>query len=450
MQSYPILSANKYTGSPSASSAPKIAPEEIISMIGEAPTVGSYGHATTTHIFTKDGVVTKTANNRFVIPHADFLKNGYFSQRDDYEIEGMKKAGEGVRPDMFDIIPKMPDFGLIVSPSLGMYFPDKGDTPVSLRTSHDIVNAVNPNRLGYSHSKLANFEGDLRNLQYDNANRLNYEPAEWINFLAKKGFSIDTTPNPGIIGLGVEKGDFLAAYYPGKDYLIREENFQDKARNLISKYGLTCQEAVEAMKRSVMLHEIGHVLGIGGGRRHEKLQGLLQAEFYSIMAQGVKGTKMERIYRALAQEGKDYAKGYSLSLLDLISGESNEGSAELREIKRKFLVEAVKSGVEDVEGYVNRRMEETLGPILSGEPSYKPSGNNPKPKTSKSEYKSMKGTREREAREYSDNDSEVSATEADGPKRMSRMSNLEQIAETGNKAEARQEKQEAKAEAPSE
>ncbi|MCB7441768.1 hypothetical protein, partial [Bacteroides thetaiotaomicron] len=53
------------------------------------------------------------------------------------------------------------------------------------------------------------------------------------------------------------------------------------------------------------------VLGVEGDRKGEELQGLLQAEFYSMMAERFKGTNMERVYRALAHEGIDYARWYS-------------------------------------------------------------------------------------------------------------------------------------------
>ena len=387
--SYKILSQH-YEGPPSVRVSPKVDAKDIKSNQGMAidrestkggqPTHGSYGHAAPTVILTKDGVVTRSSNNKFETSYRDYNRNGPVTQIDDYYFGHWIKAGTDVRPNMFSLIPKMTDFGLIESPRLGMYFPNERDTPVSLRTSHDIVNAVNPNRLGYFHSKLANFNQELKNLIYDNTNRLNYEATEWVNFLAKKGISVDTSSNPGVTGLGVEKGNFLAAYYPGKGYLVREENFHNKAKNLISRYGLSDRESVEAMKRSVLLHEFAHVLGIGGSRKDEKLQGMLQAEFYSVMAQRFKVTKIERIYRELSQEGEDYAKDFSPSLLDLIVGEKKEDNIELRKIEHKFLKEAIELCVEDVEGYVNMRMEETLGPVLRGEPSYKPSRNNSKSK----------------------------------------------------------------------
>lgn len=317
-------------------------------------------------IFAKDKVVRVTANTRFETSYKDFLKNGPVTQIDDYRFGRWIKRGNDNYPNRGwnKPIPKMPDFAVIQSPRLGMYFHSEHDTPVNLRTSHDIVNAFDPNRLGFAYSKIANLEQTLRSMNPGNEHYS--EAAEWIGFLAKKGFSIDKSHHQGIIGLGVEEGDFLAAYYPA-GYLVREANFRNKAKSLISRYGLADSEAVKAMQRSVLLHEFGHVAGI----ESEKLQGLLQAEFYSTMAERYKGTKWERIYKALAQEGIDYARESSISLLDLISGEGGEGDARLRAIERNFLKVAVALGVRDVGEYVNMRMEETLGSILRGEPSYK-------------------------------------------------------------------------------
>ena len=354
------------------------------------------------------------------------------------------KAGNDNPPSRHSLITKMPDFGYItgVTP-VRMNFSNPGDTPVNLHTRHSVLNAVNPNRLGYFHSKIENFNQDLRNLMFDKANRLNYEAAEYINFLDKKGFSIDTTKNPGIVGLGVEKGDFLAAYYPNKGYLIREQDFHNRAKSLISRYGLTDKEAVEAMKRSVLLHEFGHVLGIGGSRKDEKLQGELQAEFYSTMAERFKGTKLGRIYRALAREGRDYAKERSSSLLELIASDERSTTDEtIEQIHAKFETEAIALGLRGREfaRYVNERIRETYGAIAEGDPSYKESKSNSKTKPSKSrkleemveenkegtksdskyksrisksDYKSMKDVKEREAKpEKAEKDAKAETAEA--------------------------------------
>lgn len=408
LTSYRVL-GTRYIAPPSfASVTPKkIAPEDIKSGPGNPPTTGSYGHADQTFIFKNGWFKTVTSNNRYL------SNDGPVFQQDDYEARGMKLAGEDVRPNMFDIIPKMPDFALIQSSPHGLFLPSPRDTgQPNLQVSHDIVNAVDPNRLGYFHSKLANFNSDLRNLMFDKANRLNYEAVEWINFLEKKGFSIDTTKNPGITGLGIEKGDFIAAYYLTKGYLISEDKFYNKAKHLVSHYGLNEPEAVAAMQRSVLLHEISHVLGVKGDYKGERLQGLLQREFYTMMAERFKGTGMEKIYRALAREGEDYARGYSLynRLLENILGEEKSTTDELFDkIFGKFKKEAkelVLQG-EDAADYVNLRIAETMGAIIGGEPSYKPN----KSKSSKSKNKKANS---KKLEEIVDESSEVSFDVRDG------------------------------------
>lgn len=428
LPSYRVLS-HVYIRPPSSVSvqAKEIAPEEHKSMQGEAPTVGSYGHATNTITFKGGEAVTVTSNNRFPTPMGDYLRNGPVRQIDDYYFGHWVNGANENYPsrEWNNLIPKMPDFGLITSPRLGMYLPSEHDTPVGLRTSHDIVNAVNPNRLGYFQSKLANFEQDLRNLMFDSRSRLNYEASEWVDFLSKKGFSIDTTPSPGVMGLGVMKGDFVAAHFPGRGYLVGEENFQDKARHIISRYGLTDKEAVEAMKRSVLLHEFGHVLGIKGDRESEKLQGELQAEFYSMMAERFKGTSMEGVYRALAEEGREYAKNFSTrKIWKNITKVYQTERGRLDDIIEKFEVEAKALGLEGKEliAYVNSRLRNTAGAILEGEPTYRSSkhkASNSKKleeivdekeeaeaksdpryqsKIDKSEYKNMRDVKEREVK----------------------------------------------------
>lgn len=373
-----ILSPH-YVGDSSSSKPKVIKPEEHKSMQTLPITENSYGHGSyhgPMFYQMPDGRVLpikRTANKIFAASLNDFSKYGDFSpQIDDvYRFKEWKATGEDDTPSKHNVIPKNPNFAVIQSPILGVYFPSEHDTPVNLRTSHDIVNAFDPNRLGFAYSKIANLEQTLRSMNPGNEHYS--EAAEWIDFLAKKGFSIDKSPHRGIIGLGVEEGDFLAAYYPA-GYLVRESNFHNKAKRLISKYGLTESEAVKAMQRSVLLHESGHVVGI----ESEKLQGLLQAEFYSTMAQKYKGTKWERIYKALAQEGMGYAKEHSLAnkILDIISEDTSD-RAIFNKYKNKFLIEAIRQGETDVEAYISRRMEETFG-SLKGEPSYKSSKTNSK------------------------------------------------------------------------
>ncbi len=142
--------------------------------------------------------------------------------------------------------------------------------------------------------------------------------------------------------MGVENGDFLAYYNSAKGILATETDVHERAEHLISHYGLTGKEAIEAMKRHYLLHEFGHVLGIKGTLRGERLQGELQAEFYTMLANNFKGTKWEKIYRALARDRLNYAEHFSLKNL-LLGKLKNpfEGSEQLeRMLLEKFVGEA--------------------------------------------------------------------------------------------------------------
>lgn len=397
----------------------KIAPEEIKSGPGNPPTFGSFGHADYTVIPTNDGFESVSANNQFKTSKKDGIRNGpIITQIDDYYLGHWIKAATDNPPYKHSVIPKMPDFALIRGHRLGMYFPNSYDTPARLLTSHDIVNAVNPNKRGYYESKIANMDETLRNL-WDGSNRYQSEAVAWIDFLEKKGFSIETTKNIGITGLGVQKGDFIAAYYPGeKGYLVAEMNFYDRAKSLISRYGLSHKEAVEAMKRYIFLHEIAHVLGIDGDRKSEKLQGELQAEFYSIMADEYKGTKMERIYRTLAKQGSDYAQQFSLLRKFWENVTKDSYSSErvtLDAMITKFETEARALGKrgDELREYVEGRIVDTYGALL-GRPFYrKAEGSKPRSKPSKIN-KGLEGliqTLKKEARELSVDESEYISNE---------------------------------------
>lgn len=379
---YKILSKDVYRRQVSLSPAAKIPPEKISSMTGLKPSVSSYGHAPQSHYFAKGGVITRTANNTFVTSYEDYLKNGYFSQRDDSEIEGMRHAGEDVKSAMFNIIQKMFNIAYItgITP-LPMRFPNKRDTPVRLYTTPRIVEAVEPNKTGYSESKNANRYRELRDSLFEwKTNRLQDEAVAQVEFLGRNGLSLKTE-NP-VLGLGLEKGDFMAAYHP-EGYLVTEFNFHNKVQNLVSKYLPNSRDALAlgAFKRSIKVyHElIRHgAFGIPGDRKSEKLQGLLDAEFYSMMAELHKGTKMEKIYRALAREGMDYAREFSKSkLLEEIAADlspKEEKSIDLLVAKFEAEANALELKEKEKGAYINKRLDETYGELLKGEPSYKGKG----------------------------------------------------------------------------
>ncbi len=401
LSSYRVLSPVYIEPPPSVKAIPKkIAPEEIKSMQGLPISVASYpwGHykPSIVKIGKQPFVVTRTANNAFYTSVPDYLKNGFFSQQDDYEIEGMKSAGEDNFPNKHNLIPKMPDIAYITGITPARMHLDVRSSPVNLSVTSRIVEAVDPNKIGYFESKKANLYELLRRVEFDDANRYQAESSAWINFLAQKGFSVDKSRNAEIIGLGtqvdVEKEGWIAAYYPRKGYLVTEVDFHNRVKNLLSRYGLTDREAIEAMKRADMLHEIGHRLGIGGDRASERMQGLFRNEFYTILAENYKGTKWERIYKALSQEGRDYAEAFSLgrAIWDEITADPYPRKTEPLELLiAKFEAQANEIGLSGHarNHYISDRLEETYGPLLGGEPSFRQYKTNPKSQSSKSNDK---------------------------------------------------------------
>ncbi len=390
LTSYWVLSGHKYIGPTSVRSVPKIKAEEHKSMEFEAPTVGSYGHANTSQIFTKYGVVTRTSNKRFVTSYQDFSANGYFSQQDDYEIQGMKMAGEDNPSARHNLIATTPRVAYIqgITPTK-LKMPNVRDTSVDLYTTSEI-NIVPINEVGKNVSTTHGivYEG-LKNLVWDK-DKLDYqmETVTRMELLSSKGLKPIRGEAP-VLGYGIEYDDsFFAAYYPEQRYLVTNANFHGKVRDAASKYGLTEPQEVRAMRRSFLDHEvIRHgTFGIKGDRASERLQGLIDAEFYSMLAGMYKGTKWEKVYRALAREGKDYARDFSLlsSLWDEITEEPHTQETPFDRLVKKLEAEADVFGISGGKktAYVNSRLKHTYGDLLGSEASYR--GKNRISKSSKS------------------------------------------------------------------
>jgi hypothetical protein len=115
-----------------------------------------------------------------------------------------------------------------------------------------------------------------------------------------------------------------------------------------------------------MLHEIAHFLGVEGNRKGEETQGLLQAEFYTMLANNFRGTKWERVYRALARQGRDYAGRFSLKSLLLGKLPSSSDNGQLEKLVDKFAAEAdvLELEGEEAKEYASSRLEETYGSLL--------------------------------------------------------------------------------------
>ncbi|GEM_PF-4623650 len=327
-------------------------------------------------------VAYKTTNNIFKTTPSDFKQYGFFSQVDDGVFQGNTKFssmgdwianGTDNYPDRKSNKPihKMPDFVYITGRTeLGLYLPNKTDTQVKLYATPEIANAVDPNKVGYYESKVANLQQLLRNTIFNEKNEIQTVSARWIKFLSDKGFSVETADTAGVLGLGVQHGDFYAAYYPSEGFLMAGANLHEWSKELISKYGLKGEEATEAMKQAIYLHEIAHVLGVKGNYKGERLQGKLQEEFFSKLAQEHKGTKESTIYKALAQEGRDYASHNTL-INHLLSSHDHNPAYDMLIHKFESDGKALGFKGEDLHDYVEYRAQESVGAILGGEPSAK-------------------------------------------------------------------------------
>ena len=396
---YRILS--KHFNRDLASSTPKkIAPEQIVSGPQNLKLTNSswpmyFSKPPEPHLVKEpDGSyrflhVTSSNSDRHKTTFSEYLQHGRFTpQIDDankYNPNSFGKwkfAGEDNYSSRHDLIPKMPDDAYItgITP-VRLFLPNIRDTQVNLRVTPEIVNAIDPNNLGKFVSRNTNRYLDARSLLFDKTNRLNYEASEWINFLAEKGINYEKSKNPGILGLGIRHDHstpFIAGYYPQQGYLVTNPHFSNEVKELAARYGLSEHEAIEAFKRHVFLHEIAHVLGIPGDRKGEELQGMLAAEFYSKMSKKFSGTKLEKIYRALAKRNIDYAEYFSASnqFKKSLSKELfSKTKGPLEQIIVKFEAEGIALGYEgdELQSYVEHRVREVYGPLLKDGPSHEES-----------------------------------------------------------------------------
>ncbi len=332
----------------------------------------------------------------------DYNKNGYFSQQDDYEIEGMKKSGENP-PYKHNLIPRISDIAnvrgiaYIVGPSSRLNFPHPRDTKVPLYTSPTEVMAVDNNQVGlYGSRILTNVEQPVRSL--NPGGKYNFEGKSWFDFLGENGRIFDEKKTAGIKGFGIindVRGEgFDWGYFSDLGYLFAEGDVHKRIAKRMSWFGLTSLDEIEATKRADILHEGGHIVGIGGDRREERLQGLYRAAFYDEMAKLHKGNpKLEKIYRALSKEGLVYAEHFSLSqeILDTIFAEPfPQAKGEVQILYEKFKKEAKAKEYEGdaVEEYIDSRFRGTgFSKLIEAEPSYKGSKTYSKSKPSKSNNK---------------------------------------------------------------
>ena len=241
-----------------------------------------------------------------------------------------------------------------------------------LRTTPRLLSADDPNREGYNISRTENFKQAIRNTLWTETQHYRQEFADWIQFLSDKGFSIEKAQSPGILGLGTRNTEAIASYFPEIGYLVRGNQFSD-----LNKIEAHDPELGAALKRYAVYHEIAHHLGIytRNNRKDERLQGMLQQEFYARQAKKYAGTSKERVNRWMSHAGRKYAKSFSF-WSNLFKEQLSNGlfdSEPARQFMEKFRIEAKEYGLseKEAEAYVAKRFKNVFGVFLDTEPSPK-------------------------------------------------------------------------------
>ncbi|MBI3036067.1 hypothetical protein HYY71_07145 [Candidatus Woesearchaeota archaeon] len=377
-----------------------IKPEEHRSMQREfKPSPSSYPYGNSSLTMRNGSAYLRTANRLERFSLADVAEFGLPTSWDESapRMDGWINAATNVKPADFDLVPTISQIanvrGLIyvTGTPVGIYLPHPTDTKMPrLKVSSTEVMAVDNNAVGlYEHRKL-NLEQTMRILSP--GGKYHFEAQEWVDFLGKKGLTFDKAGTPGVLATGILNDvageGFLYAYHTDLGYLLTEGAVHKRINEYVSELGVSGKdvaETVEAFKRADVMHELGHVLGIKGNRAHERLQGLLRNEFYTMMAGKYKNNgKLARIYKILAFEGLVYAELFSLrnALSESISaGLSPDKSGILEILRKKFSAEA---DAMELDGdlkkvYVRLRLDKSgVTEFFEGEPAYKQSGSSVK------------------------------------------------------------------------
>lgn len=395
MQSYPILSANKYAGNFDSPKAKPLPASSIRSMQGLKPTESSWPYnlsmPSRPHFFS-DGhgngiAVRRTANKLHTVPYDDVIKYGDFSpQLDDTRgFAGWKAACEDRPPNFFEYV-KLPqttsNSGVSVSLGERLADFDSRDTFIPKYVTDTTIIGTHNNKLGKRLSEIeANVREPLRNYLRTHDGK---ELASYLISVGREPVDIDEIavgflPEGALYGVGRTND--------GKVMLTSAwralEKIADEARQLGVK--------PEDLLASVLAEEITHVWGKDVDKEGNPI--------------GIEIAAKETV----RQHYERLAKGA-------------DGDPKKGDLKRKYERLAA----------IKKLDAETTPQRYSKDRGYS---------------KNERHAYGEEAGEYADSSPEDSATETDGPKRMSRISKLERIAEKGSEAEA---KQEAQAEAPSE
>ena len=169
---YPILTSHVFRGD-SLKHSPKISPDQIKSGIPLPPTVSSYGHGQWGFYDKGDHIVTLTSSgNQYKHDVNGFMYRGPKTQFDDENMGAWIANSTKNPPSRNNYIQKLPDTSYIRGASeLGLWLPHKDDTKVSLKLTPRVVEAVDPNHVGFYVSKDANNYDRFKRLLFHETDR---------------------------------------------------------------------------------------------------------------------------------------------------------------------------------------------------------------------------------------------------------------------------------------
>ncbi len=256
----------------------------------------------------------KTAQNTFYADMYDVLEYGPVHHRED-RIDNFQRWKDTAEKDQSISIvkPYSGDSQLIQGAETLATF-NKG-TPLTKYVT-PLFFRGNNNELGKNLSKNFNYIQDIRNIMFDETHKNIFNP----DFQKFTGFLSDRYGTPrDLIGVGTEESarPWIAALQTIDPYSILYQNseFEKYIRSEARSYGLgNSKEARDLVKMAVIYHEIGHNYQPLDMLKDKNLAesdiGNTLFEYFSKKAREFAGTRLGRMYEALAAAEARYAERF--------------------------------------------------------------------------------------------------------------------------------------------
>ena len=228
---------------------------------------------------------------------------------EDIAFQEWKDNGE--KPEFADLVPRPEENGILVSSGEIIDEYVTGQHKYTHAMEYDGPN----NKVGYWLSMAENFRQDLLDMIYDEKGGLNPEIVRYVRSLSSKGLRGEAP-----IAIAVEDlsdKDARAVTYTdpatGRTILgIDKRYYTDEKKDFI---GVDDPRLVDLIEQDDMYHEIGHIMGIDtrsmSRSRAEITVATNMAEFYEERAEALKGTRQGSIYKALAEQAREYAEHFN-------------------------------------------------------------------------------------------------------------------------------------------